>query len=89
MLAAKTISKVQLYDGNSNKWKKALLRLIPKDQLPARYGGDLPDILKKVKYSLTLANDRVAFCQKVELTHRYSAHVRCESLGKLILTRFS
>jgi len=48
MLAAKTIGKVQLYDGNASKWKKALLSIISPSSLPMKYGGILPDRLQKV-----------------------------------------
>jgi len=47
MLADKTTGKVQLFDRNTNKWKKALLSVIPKSQIPFRYGGEQPDILQK------------------------------------------
>ena len=33
------LEKYEMYGTRSDKWKQALLRKIPYDQLPARYGG--------------------------------------------------
>lgn len=38
-----TISKIQIYKADPNKWKPAVLQLIPPDQLPAHFGGTLKD----------------------------------------------
>ncbi|XP_008212840.1 SEC14-like protein 3 isoform X1 [Nasonia vitripennis] len=38
-----TISKIQIYKADPNKWKPAILQVIPPDQLPAHFGGTLKD----------------------------------------------
>ncbi|XP_039308482.1 SEC14-like protein 2 isoform X2 [Solenopsis invicta] len=38
-----TISKMQIIKADPAKWKPAILELVPKDQLPAHYGGTLTD----------------------------------------------
>ncbi|XP_011873997.1 PREDICTED: SEC14-like protein 2 isoform X2 [Vollenhovia emeryi] len=38
-----TISKIQIYKNDPVKWKEAVLQLIPRDQLPAHFGGTLTD----------------------------------------------
>ncbi|KAG5322252.1 S14L2 protein, partial [Pseudoatta argentina] len=46
-----TLSKIQIYKAEPSKWKAALLKLIPKDQLPAYYGGILTDPDGNPKYT--------------------------------------
>lgn len=38
-----TLSKIQIYKVDPVKWQTAILKLIPKDQLPAYLGGTLTD----------------------------------------------
>ncbi|XP_034942104.1 SEC14-like protein 4 [Chelonus insularis] len=38
-----TISKIQIYKTDSSKWKKAIFKLVPKESLPAHFGGTLTD----------------------------------------------
>jgi len=38
-----TISKMQIYKADPAKWQAAILQLIPKDQIPAHFGGSLTD----------------------------------------------
>ncbi|XP_012277887.1 SEC14-like protein 2 [Orussus abietinus] len=38
-----TISKIQIFKSDPAKWKSAILRLVPQDQLPAHFGGTLTD----------------------------------------------
>lgn len=38
------------------KWKEAVLELIPKDQLPAHYGGTLTDPDGNPKYTSKVSN---------------------------------
>ncbi|KYM82534.1 SEC14-like protein 2 [Atta colombica] len=46
-----TLSKIQIYKTEPSKWKAALLKFIPKDQLPAHYGGILTDPDGNPKYT--------------------------------------
>lgn len=46
-----TLSKIQIYKADPMKWKEAVLELIPKDQLPAHYGGTLTDPDGNPKYT--------------------------------------
>ncbi|XP_018372744.1 PREDICTED: SEC14-like protein 2 [Trachymyrmex cornetzi] len=46
-----TLSKIQIYKAEPSKWKAALFKLIPKDQLPAHYGGILTDPDGNPKYT--------------------------------------
>ncbi|CAG7833049.1 unnamed protein product, partial [Allacma fusca] len=39
LLTPRTLEKVQIWGSNSNKWKVALLKIIPADQLLPAYGG--------------------------------------------------
>jgi len=60
-----TLSKIQIYKTEPVKWKTALFKLIPKDQLPACFGGTLTDadgnprctskVLNKFLYKLYIA----------------------------------
>ena len=34
-----TVSKIQIFDSNREKWSKALLEHIDPDELPSNYGG--------------------------------------------------
>ncbi|KMQ96420.1 sec14-like protein 2-like protein [Lasius niger] len=38
-----TISKIQIHKADPSKWQAAILKVIPKDQLPAHFGGTLYD----------------------------------------------
>lgn len=38
-----TLSKIEIYKNDPSKWKPAILKVIPKDQLPAHFGGSLTD----------------------------------------------
>ncbi|XP_048508641.1 SEC14-like protein 2 isoform X2 [Athalia rosae] len=38
-----TLSKIQIYKADPDKWKAALLRTIPVDQIPKHFGGSLTD----------------------------------------------
>ncbi|XP_014211016.1 SEC14-like protein 2 [Copidosoma floridanum] len=38
-----TISKIQIYKSDPNKWKNAVLKMIPEEQLPVHFGGKLAD----------------------------------------------
>lgn len=38
-----TLSKIQIYKADPSKWQAAILKVIPKDQLPAHFGGLLCD----------------------------------------------
>lgn len=38
-----TISKIQIYKTDPTKWQEAIFKIIPKDQLPAHFGGTLHD----------------------------------------------
>ncbi|XP_012231463.1 SEC14-like protein 2 [Linepithema humile] len=38
-----TISKIQIYKADPSKWQPMILKVIPKDQLPAHFGGSLTD----------------------------------------------
>ncbi|XP_033230551.1 SEC14-like protein 2 [Belonocnema kinseyi] len=38
-----TISKIQIIKADPNKWKPAILKIVPADQLPAHFGGTLKD----------------------------------------------
>ncbi|KAK2576328.1 hypothetical protein KPH14_005689 [Odynerus spinipes] len=40
---AYTLSKIQIFKADPPKWKSAILELIPRDQLPAHFGGTLTD----------------------------------------------
>ncbi|ODN05657.1 SEC14-like protein 2 [Orchesella cincta] len=42
LLSARTLAKVQIFDGNVEKWKKTVLDQIPPDSLPSNYGGTGP-----------------------------------------------
>jgi len=46
-----TLSKIQIYKTEPSKWKAALLKFIPKDQLPVHYGGILTDPDGNPKYT--------------------------------------
>ncbi|XP_071574042.1 SEC14-like protein 2 isoform X1 [Temnothorax nylanderi] len=46
-----TLSKIQIYKSDPEKWKPAILKLIPEDQLPAHYGGALTDSDGNPKYT--------------------------------------
>ncbi|KAL6265077.1 hypothetical protein P5V15_005168 [Pogonomyrmex californicus] len=46
-----TLSKIQIYKADPAKWQAALLKVIPKDQLPAYYGGTLKDPDGNPKYT--------------------------------------
>ena len=57
-----TISKIQIIKADPNKWKPAILQVVPADQLPVHFGGTLkdpdgnPKLTTKVKhliYNLT------------------------------------
>ncbi|CAG7725193.1 unnamed protein product, partial [Allacma fusca] len=39
LLTARTLAKVQVYGGNMDQWRSALLKNIHPDQLPSQYGG--------------------------------------------------
>ncbi|KAK0178529.1 hypothetical protein PV327_007410 [Microctonus hyperodae] len=39
-----TISKIQIYKADPQKWKNAILKMVPKDQLPVFFGGTLTDV---------------------------------------------
>lgn len=45
-----TLSKIQIYKVDPPKWKEAILKLVPKDQIPAYYGGTLTDPDGNPKY---------------------------------------
>lgn len=51
-----TLSKIQIYKADPAKWKEAVLELIPKDQLPAQYGGTLTDPDGNPKYISKVLN---------------------------------
>ncbi|KAM0733131.1 SEC14-like protein 2 [Formica fusca] len=38
-----TLSKIQIYKADPSKWQAVILKVIPKDQLPAHFGGTLCD----------------------------------------------
>ncbi|XP_050458976.1 SEC14-like protein 2 [Cataglyphis hispanica] len=38
-----TLSKIQIYKADPSKWQPVILKVIPKDQLPAHFGGTLCD----------------------------------------------
>lgn len=38
-----TLSKIQIYKADPVKWQAAILKVIPKDQLPVHFGGTLTD----------------------------------------------
>ncbi|XP_057322215.1 SEC14-like protein 2 [Microplitis mediator] len=38
-----TISKIQIYKADPERWKNAILKVVSKDQLPAHFGGTLTD----------------------------------------------
>lgn len=38
-----TLSKIQIYKADPPKWRAAILKIVPKDQLPAHFGGSLYD----------------------------------------------
>lgn len=38
-----TLSKIQIYKADPSKWQAAILKVVPKDQLPAHFGGTLCD----------------------------------------------
>jgi len=38
-----TLSKIQIYKADPAKWQARILSLVPKDQLPAHFGGTLRD----------------------------------------------
>lgn len=40
---AYTLSKIQIFKADPPKWKTAVLKLVPRDQLPAHFGGTLKD----------------------------------------------
>ncbi|XP_025073795.1 SEC14-like protein 4 [Pogonomyrmex barbatus] len=46
-----TLSKIQIYKADPTKWQAALFKVIPKDQLPAYYGGTLKDPDGNPKYT--------------------------------------
>lgn len=51
-----TLSKIQIYKAEPVKWKTALLKLIPKDQLPACFGGTLTDPDGNPRYTSKVLN---------------------------------
>lgn len=46
-----TLSKIQIYKADPAKWQEAIFKLIPKDQLPAYFGGSLTDPDGNPKYT--------------------------------------
>uniref|UniRef100_A0A0C9QZQ8 Sec14l2_0 protein n=2 Tax=Fopius arisanus TaxID=64838 RepID=A0A0C9QZQ8_9HYME len=38
-----TISKIQIHKADPDRWRPAVLKIIPKDQIPAHFGGTLTD----------------------------------------------
>lgn len=38
-----TLSKIQIFKADPMKWKPAILKLVPADQIPAHFGGTLKD----------------------------------------------
>lgn len=38
-----TISKIKIFKADPSKWKPVILQLIPRDQIPAHFGGSLTD----------------------------------------------
>lgn len=51
-----TLSKIQIYKSDPLKWQAAILKLIPKDQLPAHFGGTLTDPDGNPKYTSKVLN---------------------------------
>lgn len=38
-----TISKIEIYKTDPRKWQAVILKTVPKNQLPAHFGGTLTD----------------------------------------------
>lgn len=46
-----TLSKIQIFKSEPLKWKQAILKVVPNDQLPAHFGGTLVDPDGNPKYT--------------------------------------
>lgn len=51
-----TISKIAIYKSDPAKWQEAIFQLVPRDQLPASYGGTLTDPDGNPKYTSKVLN---------------------------------
>ncbi|EFN79517.1 SEC14-like protein 4, partial [Harpegnathos saltator] len=38
-----TLSKIEIYKADPRKWQAAIFKIVPKNQLPAHFGGTLTD----------------------------------------------
>ena len=54
LLTTHTLSKVNVYGGNSEHWRAELLKTIEPDQLPSQYGGCLTTVKDVGLYTLKL-----------------------------------
>jgi len=51
-----TLSKIQIYKTDPAKWQAGILSLVPKDQLPAHFGGTLRDPDGNPRYTSKVFN---------------------------------